>query len=198
MPTVEQIDRCLPQTQCTKCSYPGCLEYAQAIDEGLADINQCPPGGSVTIRLLAELLERPVKPLNTKFGKHTRKHIAKIVEKDCIGCMLCIKACPVDAIIGSNKMMHSVIDIECTGCELCLPPCPMDCIEMIRADTLPAQKPWEDYSYISANQSRNRRKNRQLRLTVNQAEKNSLQSRQNVDRKKVIEDSLRRSRLKSA
>ncbi len=197
MPTLEQIDACLPQTQCTKCSYPGCLEYAQAIHDGKADINQCPPGGDVTINLLAELLDRPGKRLNTDFGQHARKHIAKIIEKDCIGCMLCINACPVDAIIGSTKMMHTVIETECTGCELCLPPCPMDCIAMIPADTRPVQSPWEDYSYLSANQARVRRKQRLRRLSVNQGKKNNLKARQNVDRKKVIAAAIERARMKA-
>ena len=197
MPTVAQIDACLPQTQCTKCSYPGCQEYAQAIHDGEADINQCPPGGRVTIDLLAQVLERPAKPLNIKFGEHTKKTIAAIVEKDCIGCMLCIKACPVDAIIGSNKMMHSVIDAECTGCELCLPPCPMDCIEMVE-DIQVNQGPWNDYAYVSSNQSRNRTKDRLARLSEKQNEKNLSAASQKIDRKKVINEALKRARMKSA
>ena len=197
MPTVEQIDNCLPQTQCTKCSYPGCQEYAQAINAGQADINQCPPGGDITIKLLAELLNRPIQPLNTEFGEHSKKHIASIVEKDCIGCMLCIKACPVDAIIGSNKTMHSVIDIECTGCELCLPPCPMDCIEMVPSKITPDQTPWQDYSYVSANQARIRRKERELRLSVKHAEKKYLSSNRNVDRKQEILAAVKRAKAKS-
>ena len=196
MPTVEQIDNCLPQTQCTKCSYPGCQEYAQAINAGQADINQCPPGGDITIKLLAELLNRPTQPLNIEFGEHSKKHIASIVEKDCIGCMLCIKACPVDAIIGSNKSMHSVIDNECTGCELCLPPCPMDCIEMVPSKISPDQVPWQDYSYVSANQARIRRKERQLRLSVKQAEKKHLSSNRDVDRKQEILAAVKRAKNK--
>ena len=198
MTTVEQIDACLPQTQCTQCSYPGCQEYAQAIHDGNADINQCPPGGDVSINLLARLLQRPAKPLNNDYGETTRKAVAKIIEKDCIGCMLCIKACPVDAIIGTNKMMHTVIDIECTGCELCLPPCPMDCIEMVRTETEHQQGPWDDYSYPSSTQSRNRRKDRQMRLSENQTQTKAARDNTTLERKKVIEDALNRARMKSA
>lgn len=197
MPTVEQIDNCLPQTQCTQCSYPGCREYAQAIHDGKADINQCPPGGSVTINLLADLLRCQTKPLNTDFGKHAEKRVAKIVEKDCIGCTLCIKACPVDAIIGTNKMMHSVIEVECTGCELCLPPCPMDCIEMVPTDSHSNLAPWKDYSYVSANQARIRRKYRLARLSEKSAKKNSLISNRSIDRKKEILAAIERARMKS-
>ena len=196
MPTVAEIDACLPQTQCTKCSYPGCLEYAQAIHAGDADINQCPPGGEVTISLLADILQRPVKPLNTEFGEHTNKHIARIIEKDCIGCMLCIKACPVDAIIGANKMMHSIIDAECTGCELCLPPCPMDCIEMVEY-TQAGHGPWDDYAYVTSNQSRNRRKDRLDRLDNKQKVKSKSGITQQIDRKKIIEEAIKRAKSKS-
>ena len=198
MPTVEQIDACLPQTQCTQCSYPGCREYAQAIHDGDANINQCPPGGAVTIKLLAGLLKQAVIPLDTSFGEHTRKQVAKIIEKDCIGCMLCIKACPVDAIIGTNKLMHSILETECTGCELCLPPCPMDCIEMVPVQSEQQHFPWQDYSYLSANQSRIRRKNRLARLDKKACKKSTISKVKSIDRRKVIEDAIKRSRNKSA
>jgi electron transport complex protein RnfB len=130
-PLVEQIDRLLPQTQCGQCSYPGCRPYARAIAAGEADINQCPPGGEAGVRALAALLGREPKALNAAHGVHKPPQVALIVEADCIGCTKCIQACPVDAIIGASKQMHTVIADLCTGCELCLPPCPVDCIELV-------------------------------------------------------------------
>ena len=130
-PIVEQIDAILPQTQCGQCTYAGCRPYAEAIAAGEADINQCPPGGEATIQSLAELLGVDAKPLNAEHGVHMEKRVAIIDEQVCIGCTLCIQACPVDAILGAAKQMHTVIEAECTGCDLCLPPCPVDCIEMV-------------------------------------------------------------------
>jgi len=130
-PLVDQIDALLPQTQCGQCTYPGCRPYAQAIAKGEADINQCPPGGETTIQALADLLDRDPKPLNPEHGIIKPKMVAIIDEPVCIGCTLCIQACPVDAILGAAKQMHTVIAEECTGCELCIPPCPVDCIDMI-------------------------------------------------------------------
>ncbi len=130
-PLVDQVDALLPQTQCGQCGYPGCRPYAEAIVKGEADINQCPPGGEATIAALADLLDRDPKPLNPENGVEKPKRVAVIDEQRCIGCTLCIQACPVDAILGAAKHMHTVIESECTGCELCLPPCPVDCIEMV-------------------------------------------------------------------
>ena len=130
-PVVEQIDACLPQTQCAQCGYPGCRPYAEAIADGRADINQCPPGGEATVTALAELLGREAKPLNPENGEHKPPVVALIDEPRCIGCTLCIQACPVDAIVGAAQRMHTVIADECTGCELCLPPCPVDCIDLV-------------------------------------------------------------------
>jgi electron transport complex protein RnfB len=130
-PIIEKIDSILPQTQCGQCGYPGCKPYATAIANGEADINQCPPGGDDGIHKLAELLGVDYKPLNEEHGVPKPKSVAIIDEKTCIGCTLCIQACPVDAILGSAKHMHTIIEKECTGCELCLPPCPVDCIEMV-------------------------------------------------------------------
>lgn len=130
-PLIDQIDALLPQTQCGQCTYPGCRPYATAIAKGEADINQCPPGGESTILALADLLDRDPKPLNPENGIIKPKMVAIIDEPVCIGCTLCIQACPVDAILGAAKQMHTVIADECTGCELCIPPCPVDCIDMI-------------------------------------------------------------------
>lgn len=126
-PLVEKIDAILPQTQCGQCGYPGCKPYAEAIAKGEADINLCPPGGMEGVQRLADLLGREVKPLETE---EKPKQIAIIDENTCIGCTLCIQACPVDAIVGAAKQLHTIIAKQCTGCELCLPPCPVECIRM--------------------------------------------------------------------
>ncbi|EHR39431.1 electron transport complex subunit RsxB [Alishewanella jeotgali] len=128
-PLVEQIDDILPQTQCGQCGYPGCRPYAEAIANG-DDINKCPPGGEATIKKLAELLGVEPKPLNAA-QEVAIKRVAFIREDECIGCTKCIQACPVDAIVGASKQMHTVIADECTGCDLCVEPCPVDCIDMI-------------------------------------------------------------------
>ncbi len=129
-PVADKIDALLPQTQCGQCTYAGCRPYAEAIARGEADINQCPPGGEATIIALADLLGRDPKPLNPEHGAEKPKRVAVIDEGTCIGCTLCIQACPVDAILGAAKQMHTVIASECTGCELCVPPCPVECITM--------------------------------------------------------------------
>jgi len=127
---IEQINALLPQTQCGQCGYKGCRPYAEAIAAGLADINQCPPSGDEGISELANLLGVAAKPLNPDFGEHKPKSVAFIIEQDCIGCVKCLAVCPVDAILGAAKFMHTVITAECTGCELCIAPCPVDCIVM--------------------------------------------------------------------
>ena len=129
---VRRIDALLPQTQCTRCGYPSCLDYAQAIVTGDAEINQCPPGGARGIATLAALLGRAPKPLNPNNGIETPAGIAIIDEAACIGCTKCIQVCPVDAIVGAAKLMHTVIAGECDGCELCIPACPVDCITMLK------------------------------------------------------------------
>jgi len=131
-PVVDRIDQLLPQTQCGQCGFPGCRPYAEAIAAGEADINRCPPGGEATILLLADLLDREPKPLDPETGEEKPKELAVIHEDLCIGCTLCIQVCPVDAILGAAKQMHTVIASECTGCELCVEPCPVDCIDMVR------------------------------------------------------------------
>ena len=124
----DRIDALLPQTQCEQCGYHGCRPYAEAIARGEAQINQCPPGGAAGIEKLAALLNTPVLPLDPAHGMEKPRTLARIVEADCIGCTKCIQACPVDAIVGASKLMHTVLADDCTGCELCVPACPVDCI----------------------------------------------------------------------
>lgn len=142
-PVADQIDQLLPQTQCGQCTYPGCRPYAEAIAHGEADINQCPPGGEDTIKALAELLGVEAKPLNAENGEESEMPLVAVIdEQNCIGCTLCIQACPVDCIVGAAKLMHTVIESECTGCKLCLPPCPVDCIDIVPLKTEPANWKW--------------------------------------------------------
>jgi electron transport complex protein RnfB len=131
---VERLDRLLPQTQCGQCGFDGCRPYAQAMARGEAGVERCPPGGDESARALARLLEVPVQPFDRQRGQHLPPQVALIVEADCIGCTKCIQACPVDAIVGGAKFMHTVLEDLCTGCGLCLPPCPVDCIQMVPAD----------------------------------------------------------------
>lgn len=130
---VDAIDAVLPQTQCTQCGYSGCRPYATAIATEGAPINRCPPGGDDGIRALAAVTGQAVQQLDPSCGRHQPLHLARIDEAHCIGCTLCIQACPVDAIVGANKLMHTVLADRCTGCELCVPPCPVDCIDMVPA-----------------------------------------------------------------
>jgi len=127
----DRIDALLPQTQCEQCGYHGCRPYAEAIARGEAPINRCPPGGAAGIEKLAALLDRPVLPLDPEHGIEKPRTLARIVEADCIGCTKCIQACPVDAIVGASKLMHTVLADDCTGCELCVPACPVDCIVLL-------------------------------------------------------------------
>ena len=141
-PVVDRIDALLPQTQCGQCTYAGCRPYAEAIAKGEADINQCPPGGETVILALADLLDVEAKPLNAEHGEEkASKTVVYIDEDTCIGCTLCIQACPVDAILGAAKRMHTVIESECTGCDLCIPPCPVDCIHI--KPVAPTLKTWK-------------------------------------------------------
>lgn len=142
-PVIQQIDDILPQTQCGQCGYPGCRPYAQAIANGDA-INKCPPGGQATINALADLLDVEAPELDAEHGEESEvKTVAYIREDECIGCTKCIQACPVDAIIGAAKQMHTVIADECTGCDLCVDPCPVDCIDMIPVETGLNQWKWD-------------------------------------------------------
>ncbi len=141
-PVVDQIDAILPQTQCGQCGHPGCRPYAEAIANGEAH-NHCPPGGEATIIALSELLGREVLPLDEEHGEEKPRTVAYIREAECIGCTKCIQACPVDAILGAAKQMHTVIVDECTGCDLCVEPCPVDCIDMIPIRTTPKSWHWD-------------------------------------------------------
>ncbi len=130
---VERLDRLLPQTQCGQCGFDGCRPYAEAMAHGEAGIDRCPPGGDDGARALAKLLGAPPLPYDRERGAHKPLQVAFIIEADCIGCTKCIQACPVDAIVGASKLMHTVIEPLCTGCELCVPACPVDCIVMSSA-----------------------------------------------------------------
>ena len=164
----DRIDACLPQTQCTLCGYPGCRAYAEALARGETDINRCPPGGEFTITALAELLAVVPKALDPSCGEYRGRTVAVIDEAECIGCMLCIQACPVDAILGAAKLMHTVISDECMGCELCVAPCPVGCIDLLpyRYAGTRDDWPWRDYSREQAQSARQRTQARLVRLTA--------------------------------
>jgi len=141
-PIVEQLDELLPQTQCGQCGFPGCRPYAESIANG-DDINKCPPGGQSTINAIANLLDVPAPELDAEHGEESEvKTVAFIREDECIGCTKCIQACPVDAILGAAKLMHTVIADECTGCDLCVEPCPVDCIDMLPVEETIADWRW--------------------------------------------------------
>jgi electron transport complex protein RnfB len=158
----DRIEDLLPQTQCTKCGYAGCRPYADAIATGDASYNQCPPGGVQGITRLAQLLGKPVIPLNPVNGIERARPVAVIDEAACIGCTLCIQACPVDAIVGAAKQMHTVIADQCTGCDLCVAPCPVDCIAMV--DVTPGKTGWDAWSQQQADNARARYQFRTERL----------------------------------
>lgn len=153
-----QIDALLPQTQCTRCGFPGCRPYADAIAAGRADINQCPPGGRSTIQALADLLGRQAVPLNPAHGVEAAAQVAWIDEARCIGCARCLAPCPVDAIVGAPKFVHTVLAAQCTGCELCIPPCPVDCIQLEPAAAPPAGRPALNRARFEAHTARLRRR----------------------------------------
>lgn len=158
----DRIEDLLPQTQCTKCGYPACRPYAQAVADGSAGYNQCPPGGAEGVARLAALLGKPVIPINPVHGVERERPVAVIDEAACIGCTLCIQACPVDAIVGAAKQMHTVVASLCTGCDLCVAPCPIDCIAMLPAT--PGQTGWQAWSPQQADEARSRHDARDARL----------------------------------
>jgi Na+-translocating ferredoxin:NAD+ oxidoreductase subunit B len=172
----DRIDALLPQTQCTKCGHDGCRPYAEAIVAAHADINQCPPGGAAGIARLSHLTGRPVMPLNPANGIEQPLRVAVIDERLCIGCTLCILACPVDAIVGAAHRMHSVIPEWCNGCDLCLAPCPMDCIAMVPV------RPARAWSDDDARQSRTRYDARRRRLAVERQEREQQLSQKAIAR----------------
>ncbi len=166
----ELLNAALPQTQCTRCGYPDCRSYAQAMADGQADINHCPPGGAEGIVRLAALCARPTKPLDAGNGTEGPRAVAVIDEAWCIGCTLCIKACPVDCIVGGSKLMHTVVQADCTGCELCLPVCPVDCIVMVPVTG--TQTGWAAWSAPQADAARHSYAWHQQRLERDQRENN--------------------------
>jgi electron transport complex protein RnfB len=208
---VDQIDAILPQTQCNQCDFPGCRPYAEALANGDAEINQCPPGGQEGADALAELLGVEALPLNQEHGETKPKRIALVDEQVCIGCTLCIKACPVDAFVGSSKVMTQVIAKECTGCDLCLPVCPVDCIDMIEI------KPANLITFINYHQfyeelykkqtqekkpkeiSKERFEFREMRIERNKQERSDLlESRMIALKEKMVKDKTQKEKIDAA
>ncbi len=206
-PLVDSIDGLLPQTQCRRCGYQGCRPYAEAIASGAAPINRCPPGGAAGISRLAALLDVPPLMLDPQCGSEAPRSVARIEPEHCIGCTKCIRACPVDAIIGASKRMHTIIAELCTGCELCLPPCPVDCIVLEPA----ADSEWSGDQATRARASFEARNRRLLRVASRQAEDRTRKAQAKLDslsaepkdalterKRTVIEAAIQRSREKAA
>jgi len=188
---IKTIDAVLPQTQCTRCGYPSCLDYATAVANNQAQINQCPPGGNEGIIKLAAITGQAVQPLNPQHGVIQDKTLVVIDESACIGCTLCIKACPVDAIIGSNKMLHTVIASECTGCDLCISACPVDCMHIVADSDI-------NWTAKRAHKAKARYEARNLRLARDKQEREarlkkpltSSPANTSTQNKQIIQDGL--------
>ena len=191
-----RIDAALPQTQCTRCGYPDCAAYAQAIASAAAGMDQCPPGGAEGIARLASILQQPLRPLNPVHGSEVPRTLASIDENWCIGCTLCIKACPTDAILGAIKLMHTVIAAHCTGCELCVPVCPVDCIELINASG--SATGWAAWSPDQAEHARMRYTQRTERLSRDSAQEAAAEPVDVDDKKAAIAAAVARARAKRA
>ena len=189
----EQILAALPQTQCTRCGYPDCAGYAQAVAKGAAAINQCPPGGAHGIQRLSHITGQPVVPLNPDFGLEAPRTVAIIDENWCIGCTLCLPVCPTDAIVGSNKMMHTVIEPYCTGCALCLPVCPVDCITL--ENVTGSATGWKAWSQEQADNARERYKfHSYSRIKTKGLKPEALEEKAESPKLSVIQAALARSR----
>ncbi len=186
----ERINDALPQTQCTRCGFPDCKAYAQAIAQDNAPINQCPPGGLEGVAVLSQITGRPSLPLNPDNGTEGPMTVAVIDEAWCIGCTLCLKVCPTDAILGSNKVMHTVIEVACTGCDLCLPVCPVDCIEMVPISN--ERTGWSAWSPELAQQARKRYEARQLRVLAEQTEEDT----EKMSKQAIIEAALAKAKAR--
>jgi len=187
----EAIEALLPQTQCTKCGYAGCRPYAEALARAEADINRCPPGGEPVIARLAALLGRESKPLDPACGRSAARARAVIDEPRCIGCTLCIQACPVDAIVGAAGLMHTVLEESCTGCELCLPPCPVECIAMV---ALPLER--AAWTQADARAAKARFEARAARLARPRAPRPNAARDERARRRAVVAAALERARRK--
>ena len=205
---IGQIDAVLPQTQCTQCDFDGCRPYAEAIVSGEAEINQCPPGGQNGVNALAEILGREALPLNEVHGETKPRRVAVVDEKVCIGCTLCIQACPVDAFVGSSKVMTQVIAKECTGCDLCLPVCPVDCIDMVEPELIDKSDNKQQKEAIKDKQERERAirdnwRNRfefhQSRIERNKRERDELlKSKMIALKEKMAKDKAQKEKINAA
>lgn len=192
----DRIEDLLPQTQCTKCGYPACRPYAEAIADGSASYNQCPPGGAEGVARLAALLGKPVIPINPVHGVERERPVAFIDEAACIGCTLCIQACPVDAIVGAAKQMHTVVASLCTGCDLCVAPCPVDCIAMI--PVTPGRTGWQAWSQAQADDARARHDQRNARLQRDKEENDARLAAKAAAKLKEVDASAAQSEAERA
>ena len=189
-----ELDAALPQTQCTRCGYPDCRSYAQAIADGEAGINQCPPGGAEGVARLARLTGRPALPLSAEHGEEGPRRLAVVDEDWCIGCTLCLQACPVDSIVGGPKGMHTVIAPLCTGCELCIPVCPVDCISLV--DASEGRTGWDAWSAAQAAEARERFAFHRERLARDAAEQQARMAQRSAPDAAAVQAALARARAR--